>query len=495
MTAPPSRAAKNRVDQAPEPLLAGAGRADITDYDAGPVNDPLFAKALVITRGETTLVIATVDAVAVGEIGSITNDYLPAVRARLQTELGIAPEHVLINASHCHGSVCGEVEDRTLEAVKQAWDTRTPVRAGAGRGCEGRVAENRRLRLRDGSERDSRHAYSLPPDESIVGVGPIDPDIGLLRLDREDGRPLAVVFTYACHPIQGVPGGGNTADLVGFASAVLERNLEGSPTALFLQGCAGDINPVGYKDIHHPRNAEPLGTRLGLSALQAVRTIRCQGNVPLQVVNQTLHLPRADLRPVVEAVEAEISELLASLRGTTLNLKSFLQLTLKHGLFSPYPSADAPAYLSQRRRGREDLTDLDARQREQLSRYRRNVYRMEELTRLQENLRLLRLHQRRNETAGAATLPAEVMGVRIGNFALVTFPGELSVEIGLNIKHASPLPYTFVCGCTNGYLYYAPTAAQLQNRGHAQEDSDCLLAPEWQALFETCAGEILSRLR
>jgi hypothetical protein len=30
--------------------------------------------------------------------------------------------------------------------------------------------------------------------------------------------------------------------------------------------------------------------------------------------------------------------------------------------------------------------------------------------------------------------------------------------------------------------------------GGAQEDSDCLLAPEWQALFEAKVGEILRRL-
>ena len=46
----------------------------------------------------------------------------------------------------------------------------------------------------------------------------------------------------------------------------------------------------------------------------------------------------------------------------------------------------------------------------------------------------------------------------------------------------------------NGYIYYAPTAEQLLNVGGAQEDSDCILAPEWQALFEAKASEILNRL-
>ena len=77
---------------------------------------------------------------------------------------------------------------------------------------------------------------------------------------------------------------------------------------------------------------------------------------------------------------------------------------------------------------------------------------------------------------------------------LVSFPGELTVQIGLNIKKRSPHDYTFVAGYSNGYIYYSPTAEQLKNRGHAQEDSDCLLAPEWQKLFEDKAAELLKKL-
>ena len=88
----------------------------------------------------------------------------------------------------------------------------------------------------------------------------------------------------------------------------------------------------------------------------------------------------------------------------------------------------------------------------------------------------------------------EVVALRVGEFHLITFPGELTVEIGLNLKKRSPHPFTFVAGYTNGYIYYAPTARQLANQGGAQEDSDTLLAPQWQQLFETRALELLRLL-
>jgi len=77
---------------------------------------------------------------------------------------------------------------------------------------------------------------------------------------------------------------------------------------------------------------------------------------------------------------------------------------------------------------------------------------------------------------------------------MITFPAELTVPIGLRIKEKSPHRHTFVAGYTNGYLYYAPTALQLENRGGAQEDSDCLLAPEWQSIFEGLALSLLQKL-
>ena len=77
---------------------------------------------------------------------------------------------------------------------------------------------------------------------------------------------------------------------------------------------------------------------------------------------------------------------------------------------------------------------------------------------------------------------------------MITFPGELTVQIGLNIKQKSPHRFTFVAGYTNGYIYYTPTAEQRNNSGHAQEDCDCLVAPEWQALFEQKVASILSTL-
>ncbi len=250
-------------------ILAGVGKADITKPDvlvpgvdvnlvqdaaaAAAIDNPMYAKALLIRStssgkhaSTTTIGFVTLDVVSFGEIGHIGADFLPRIHVRLEQELGLNPSKIVFNVNHCHGIPCDDVEERTFQAIADASASMVPVALGSGRGHEDRITENRRMFLRDGSEADTRGAYALPPDSEVEGIGPIDPSIGLLRLDRlSDGLTLAVVYNFACHPIMGTPSGSNGADLTGFASRLIEDGLSpGVTMALFLQGCSGDVNPV-----------------------------------------------------------------------------------------------------------------------------------------------------------------------------------------------------------------------------------------------------------
>jgi len=58
-------------------LSAGVAKIEITNKEAGLVNDALYVKAMVLKNDMTTAVLITLDAVAIGEIGHNKNDYLP----------------------------------------------------------------------------------------------------------------------------------------------------------------------------------------------------------------------------------------------------------------------------------------------------------------------------------------------------------------------------------------------------------------------------------
>ena len=99
------------------PLECGTARVEITDRGAGPVNDPAFAKALVLRRDGTTTVLLTLDAVAIGEIGRVPANFLPELRERLRADFNIEPTNVLVTASHCHAVVKPDLLTPVLAAV------------------------------------------------------------------------------------------------------------------------------------------------------------------------------------------------------------------------------------------------------------------------------------------------------------------------------------------------------------------------------------------
>lgn len=477
-------------------LRAGVGRSDITAHGV-TVHDPLYAKALVLDDGHTRVAIIAMDVVAIGGIGEVADDFLPRLRDRIEAELGIPGAHVLVNASHTHPPgrmLCDDAQqvERTFEAVRQAWESLTPVRVGAGKGREDRIMLNRTLRLRNGQHWTIRHANPCPPDEEVEALGPLDPEIGVLRFDRLDGQPLAAVYNFACHPLLGVPGGAVTANFPGFASAVIEESLGEGALALFLQGAGGDVTEVLYKDVTRPRDARPVGTLLGLSTLRALRQVKT-GDAELRVVRELVELPRrTDFAQRIQELEEEQAQLLASLRFTSLSFRTFLPLYIRHMISPQFPADYSYRYLHAQATGNDDLRAMDAENRGNLDKYLRNIYAMERLARIQDRIATLRRHEAINREAKEATVTTEVQGIRIGDCALISSPAEVCTRVGLNIKRASPFEHTFVVGFSNGYVHYGPAAEDYPRGGY--EVTECFLAPEWQELFERTAADVLRRL-
>ena len=103
---------------------------------------------------------------------------------------------------------------------------------------------------------------------------------------------------------------------------------------------------------------------------------------------------------------------------------------------------------------------------------------MEQITRLNTNLRLLKCiknRPRRRQPDGQRGVVRPACGRFCADHISANSRWRWA-EHQARAKH----PHAFVAGYTNGYVHYAPTAEQLKNIGGAQEDSDCMLAPEWQ---------------
>ena len=269
---------------ADEALMAGVASVDITPppgerlwgysnrkHAASGTLDPLMAKAVVLKVGDDSVAIVALD------LGRTPEEaVLAKVRSRTAIECGI--KNLFVTASHTHSAPSMEsnsenpnpyaekVGDQIADCICQAAKQLVPVRIGVGRGTAD-FAHNRRRRLPDGRiAMQWRNAGREP-------TAPVDKQYAVIRIDRQDGSPLAVLFHYACHPV--VLGPDNyeySADFVGAARAVVEEDL--NATCLFLQGACGDINPYMDKtplDQGGVKEMQKMGRGLGELLVKTAR--------------------------------------------------------------------------------------------------------------------------------------------------------------------------------------------------------------------------------
>lgn len=197
--------------------MAGFGARTLPAQGA---HDRLTARALVID--DTAIVVADV-------IG-IDADMSARIRARS----GLPQAGVVVAAVHNHGgpvSMPGRLgmdadpaclqmlEDGCVEAIANARQSAVEATLHFGQGEDPGIARNR------------RH-----PD------GPVDRSQPVLVARDAQGAAIAVLTAYACHPV--VLDATNllwTADYPHFLRVELENAFPGA-VALFLTGCAGDVN-------------------------------------------------------------------------------------------------------------------------------------------------------------------------------------------------------------------------------------------------------------
>jgi hypothetical protein len=506
-------------------LQAGVGKVDITckegelSYGLYPqktmahippqyreqrvaIDDPLFARALVLDDGRQKVVLVTLDCCAIGArtisqdiLYDSPDDFMPRLRQRVEDELGIPGDRVSASASHTHPPgrlLCDDEEQitRTVAAIRQALDNLTPVTIGAGAGHENSLTLNRTWIMKDGTDYSWRPE---PPGAEIERLRPIDPEIGIVRIDRLDGSPLAVLYDFASHLLVGCRRGKITADFPGVTSAYLEERLGGGVTAIFLQGANGDIIEAAYDDRENPRSKHDFGYRLGRSVVQAYRTITT-GPAAIGVATRQVEFPlRQDVPEAVAALKREQADLVASLRYVRLSFKTFLPLYLKYSLHPDFPNHVPHRYLAADLCGDDTLRTLDEQNRGAIKTYLQGLRAMERMASNELRIATLEKHGEIIAALGGVSVPAEIKGIRIGDALFIAAPLEMLAEVGLNVKKLSPFKYTYVISNSNGYLHYAAPASYYGRGGY--ETTECLLAPEWEAVFETAVRGILDELQ
>lgn len=238
-----------------QPLRAAAVKVNITPSDLTDLNafggsfkdvhDPIFARVLVLDNGVNTAAIVALDLI---EVGDTTQ-----VRQRIQRELGIPVNHIIITASHDHsapraGSVTpgglahgaspatvgftNVLYDKMVDALKQAKTSLQPARFGLGSGFA--------------DVNVNRDEYIPKTQSWRQGVNqdrPSDKTVWVLKFETMSGEPIALLFNYAVHSAVVLGTGSLSGDLGGAAERYIEQRYSNKVVALYTMGPAGDQNP------------------------------------------------------------------------------------------------------------------------------------------------------------------------------------------------------------------------------------------------------------
>ena len=414
------------------PLKVGFAELDVTP-DAGMekpggygksfmqrTHDPCKVRAAVFDDGTRRVALVGLDALIVPRA------LVKQVRRRIEKQCGIAPEAVLIGASHSHTSgpvgmvqpgeydhaselvrylayersSCANadylkrVADQMVEAVCQADQKRNDVVCGVDLGHEDKVAFNRRFRMKNGQT--WTHPGTRNP-EIIEPAGPIDPDVGVIGVWETKGKLLGCVVNYALHGTTSASGW--SANWIYDMEQMIRKVVGPDTVVVFLNGDCGDITQVDNLSPYPNIPARVVGGRLGA-----------------EVVKVLTSMHRGPMGPV--AAERKVWNIARR---------------------RPNPTKVARA--------------LEAAEKD-----RKSVGTWEKETLLLDAL-----------IAKEPEVEVEVQAVQIGPAVFVTNPAEMFVEYGLELKMGSGFDYTFPVELANGCVGYVPTLAAMGEHGGGYE--------------------------
>jgi hypothetical protein len=259
------KAGAARVDTTPNQPVRMAGYASRTSPSQG-VAHPLAAKALALAdAGGTRAVLVTCDIIA------FRRAFTDRVTDRVKARYGLPRENIVLLASHTHAgptlaepagpdgagvpeelrknaAYTRDLEDKLVDLVGAALSRMEPANLTYGVG-RAHFALNRREPTPKGIRLGKYPA------------GPTDESVPILCVRASGGKPLAILFGYACHNTTLRPDMMKIdADYAGYAQDRIEADNPGA-VAMFVTGCAGDADPHPFGTLEMARaHGEELGS-------------------------------------------------------------------------------------------------------------------------------------------------------------------------------------------------------------------------------------------
>jgi neutral ceramidase len=254
-------------------LQAGVAKVDITPplgtlingdfitHYAKLVHDNLFAKALVLKKGDDTIAICVVD------ICAMRRDLLDDVKQQVYAQTGIKPQNVLISSTHTHAS--GSVESLLLGAADLPYRQKLPAlitqaivnaqqklvnaKIGFGSVDAPEYVLCRRYTMKEGYEArnpvtgglDEVKTNPFGGEDEIIGpIAQMDTQLCYIAIKSEQDEWLSLLANYSMHYVGDWESGTISPDYFGeFTNQLKDKLNAGNEfVGMLSNGTSGEAN-------------------------------------------------------------------------------------------------------------------------------------------------------------------------------------------------------------------------------------------------------------
>ena len=386
-------------------------------------HDELHAKTIVIEQNGARAALVVCDLI------SLPRTVVVQAREIISRTTGVPGSNVMISATHSHtgpvldtGSSRKGAEAKDMEIVRE-YTAQLPARIAESVRLAEAALQAARLSVAHERENHLSHNRRFHMRDGTVGwnagklntnivraAGPIDPDVAVLYFESLRANAIATYVNFAMHP-DTVGGLEFSADYAFTLSSLLGEYKGTNMVTVFANGACGNINHV---DVHwaHPQKGHTEAARLG--------TILA-GNVFKAYTRLTPVTP-GSIRMRSEIVKLALHELKAG------EVEAAREAISRIGTRMP------PKFLEQVNAFK--VLDVAAREG--------------------------RPHE------------VEVQVIALGDdVAWVSLPGEIFVELGLEIKEKSPFRHTVIAELANGSIGYIPNAKAYDEGNYEPVSARC----------------------
>ncbi|MFW6271063.1 MAG: neutral/alkaline non-lysosomal ceramidase N-terminal domain-containing protein [Bacillota bacterium] len=382
---------------------------ELAGWDFGPskgILDPLWATSLVLELNDQSPVVL----VSTDLIG-IARKYIENIRDKIEKKFSIPSKNIFISATHTHSGPAA-ISLREWGKVSQEYISFLIKKIVYCVGKAKRTIQPARI----GYNKDNIAKNYLINREFDNGV--VDDELGLLKIEDLNGRIIALLTNFTCHPV-GLHSINNkkiSADYPGYIRKKIECFFNEEIDFFFLNGASGNINPSfvtpgGLKC--EQEKTKKMGFKLGKEIYNIFSSLKSKDVSYLNILSHKVTLGLQNL-PSVEKLQKEKKRWQQKLKNT-----------------SSETSDEKVSRI---------LIELDYLK-EAIKAHRKNVIK--------------------------DSWEIEIQALRIDNFVLVGLPFEPYVEIGLKIKKKSPFDFTYIVELTNGAYSYLPIEKAFKKNSYA----------------------------